>query len=60
MHYSFYNFMNFIGVYATTPADYATALFFNWTFCVLAGLFMNMMVIYRSSHCTPKLHTTRP
>lgn len=33
------------GEFAQKPADYAFMLLMNWTLCVIAGLFMNMMVI---------------
>jgi len=33
------------GVFATRPADYALLLLFNWVMCLIAGIFMNMMVL---------------
>jgi len=33
------------GEYGPRPADYATMLLINWGFSVLAGLFMNMLVL---------------
>jgi len=33
------------GVFATRPADYAFLLLFNWLFCTITALYMNMMVL---------------
>lgn len=33
------------GVFASSPAEYATLLLFNWGLCILTALFMNMMFL---------------
>jgi len=33
------------GVFATRPADYLLLLLFNWVMCLIAGIFMNMLVL---------------